>query len=281
MLTNYLALVSESPSVTFAETAQIAAAIQKQITRDFTPIWGVPATLDVFASLDDVPPDYWTTIIRDDIGFDAAGIHLDRNGQPYALVMASKATALTCSHEIIEMLVDPFGDRFVASQSIKPGQGRVNYLVEACDPCEGEHLGYHINGILVSDFYTPNFFDPVFSPSVRYSYTGAVKEPRQILKDGYISWRIPETGEWWQAVYRDELEFRPLGVFSKAAGNSWREMVDRATKEPLRKLVSNNQLTEAPLAASMLAPAFTNASKGWAAQLREDIDLVVKGDKAH
>ena len=145
MFTKYLALLSESQQVEFAEVSQISAALQKQITRDFTPIWQIPATIDSFVSLEEVPSDYWPVIIKDDIGFDAAGIHLDRNGQPYALVAASQASAITCSHEVIEMLVDPFGNRLVASQSIKPDQGRVNYLVEACDPSEGDQFGYSIN----------------------------------------------------------------------------------------------------------------------------------------
>ena len=41
---------------------------------------------------------------------------------------------------------------------------------------------------MVSDFYTPDFFDPVPVSSVRYSFTGAIKSPRTVLKDGYISW---------------------------------------------------------------------------------------------
>jgi len=276
MLTIFLALVSESQKVGFSEVTQIAAAIQKQITRDFSPVWNIPATMDAFSRLEDIPPDYWAIIIRDDIGVDAAGIHLDRNGQPYALVVASNATALTVSHEVLEMLVDPFGDRFIASQSIKPGQGRVNYLVEACDPCEGEQFGYRINGILVSDFYTPNYFDPVFSPAVRYSFTGAITQPRQVLKDGYISWRIPETGEWWQGIFTsDELAFRSIGVLSKANNMSWRQIIDKTTKEPLKELIAKNKIADQPLAVTMMAPAFRAVSAGWAAQLREDINQAI------
>jgi hypothetical protein len=34
---------------------RIAAALQKQATRDFSPIWEVPATVDGFVRLEDVP----------------------------------------------------------------------------------------------------------------------------------------------------------------------------------------------------------------------------------
>lgn len=277
MLTKYLALLSESEKVDFAEVAQIAAALQKQITRDFTPVWQIPATIDSFTRLEDVPSDYWPIIIKDDIGFNAAGIHLDRNGQPFALVEASVTTALTCSHELIEMLVDPFGNRFVASQSIKPDQGRVNYLVEACDPSEGEQFGYTSNGILLSDFYTPNYFDPVFSPSVRYSFTGAITKPKEVLEGGYISWMIPETGEWWQAVFFGaQLEFRSLGLLSKKVSQSWRETIDMLTLEPLEKLAETSALINTAFSTVMLAPSFKTTTHGRAQQIRADVDAVIQ-----
>src|SRR4051812_23950302 len=89
-LTRYVALVSESKGVTFQELAPVSAAIDKQVQRDFAPIWDISATVNAFARLEDVPIDAWPVIVRDDIGFPgAAGIHLDKDGQPYALVTAS------------------------------------------------------------------------------------------------------------------------------------------------------------------------------------------------
>ena len=47
----------------------------------------------------------------------ALGIHLDKHNQPFALVTASSdkdVWSLTASHELAEMIVDPFGDRLVA-----------------------------------------------------------------------------------------------------------------------------------------------------------------------
>ena len=75
-----------------------------------------------FAKLEDVPTDYWPVIIRDDIKTPgAAGVHEDKNGQPFALVQFSDAWSLTASHETLEMLADPFGNRLVAGRSPKPG----------------------------------------------------------------------------------------------------------------------------------------------------------------
>jgi hypothetical protein len=135
MLLRQLALVSESAQVRASDLTQVSAALQKQATRDLVQFWNVKATVDAFPRLEDVPLGYWPIIVMDDIGFDAAGIHLDKNGQPFALVTASAQRdvwSLTASHEMIEMLVDPFGNRLVAGDSPKPDQGRVQFLVEAC-----------------------------------------------------------------------------------------------------------------------------------------------------
>src|SRR5882724_536482 len=50
MLTSYVALISELPEATlpFAAVTEVAAAIDKQVTRDFGPLWTVDATVSAF-----------------------------------------------------------------------------------------------------------------------------------------------------------------------------------------------------------------------------------------
>ena len=82
-----LALVVETRRIPPPEIKEVAAAVQRQIARDFAPIWGIDATIDPFLAIQDVPPGYWPIIVRDDFpGMDIIGIHLDRHGQPFALV---------------------------------------------------------------------------------------------------------------------------------------------------------------------------------------------------
>jgi hypothetical protein len=150
---NQVAIVSQSDKIQPNELAQVSAAIQKQVSRDVAPAWNIDATVDSFQSLDDVPLGYWSVVIMDRIPYPAQGIHLnEKNGQPFALVAYSDEWSLTTSHETIEMLVDPSGNRTVAANSPKPKQGRVLVLVETCDPREASQFGYTVNGILVSDF---------------------------------------------------------------------------------------------------------------------------------
>ena len=217
----------QSDLIPRSDVSKVAAALRKQATRDLSPIWSVSATVDAFDALDDVPIGYWPLVVMDNINTPgASGIDEDKNGQPFALISASAdldVWSLTASHEAMEMLVDPLGRRMVAGDAPADlGQVRVSYLVEVCDPCESAAFAYSANAIRVSDFYTPGYFDPVLSDGVRYSFTGSVKGPRQILNGGYLSWQDPETGIWWQATnfVGDQEAIRRLGQLDLSAAKA-------------------------------------------------------------
>jgi hypothetical protein len=227
-----IALVSWTEQTEPDDVSHVAAALQKQATRDLAPIWSVAGTVDVFPNLRSVPAGYWPVVIFDDVR-GAAGYHQDRLGEPYALVEYSASWSLTASHEILEMLVDPWGRRVVAGRSPKRDQGQVTFLVEACDPCEAANYAYTINGVLVSDFITPYFYDPRRTIGARYSFTGAVERPRHILRGGYISWWDPQSNHVWQELWLGpDKEFRDLGEGGFAANESLREFVDAHTEHP-------------------------------------------------
>lgn len=216
-----IAMISETKQVPFGELGTVSAALQKQVIRDLSPIWSISATVDAFAALEDVPIDYWPIIVRDDIDFPgAAGIHLDKDGHPFALVQQSTGWSLTASHECLEMLCDPLGNRVKVGKSPKPKQGRVEFLVEVCDPSEADEFAYVVNGVIVSDFYTPDYFAPASSSGARYSFTGAIKKPRQVLKGGYLSWHDPVSDHWFQQTFFGAKPvFKDLGVLAQANGS--------------------------------------------------------------
>ena len=202
MLNRHIALVSETEAVDFAELAAVAAALQKQVIRDFGPIWRVEADVAAFANLEHMPLDYWPIIIKDDLTRpEAAGYHEDDLGEPYALVRRTDDWSVTASHEMLEILADPWGRHMVAGPSPRNPATRVKFLVEVCDPCSD--TSYEVNGVAVSDFYTPQFFDPVEARSVRYSYTGALTAPRQVLRGGYLTWYDPSERTWWHRAWFD------------------------------------------------------------------------------
>lgn len=202
MLAANLALVSEVPDVELSELNRVAAAIQKQIIRDFAPIWNLEAGITAFARPQEVPVDYWIVTLCYSVP-DGSGGHRDADGRPAAFVEWTDDWSLTASHEVLEMLADPWGKRLVAGPSLKPDQGRVEYLVEVADPCQSPDYAYTVNGEMVSDFYTPQFFDPVAADGVRYSFSGKITGPRQILPGGYISWFDSASQHWWQQQWYD------------------------------------------------------------------------------
>ena len=260
-LTTNLALVSEVDDHDPSDVARVAAALQRQATRDFGPIWDMCATVDAFPRLEDVPIGYWPMIIRDDIGFEgAAGVHLDKDGQPFALITYGDSWSLTASHEMLEMLADPTGNRVIPGRSPKRGQGRVEFLVEVCDPSEGAEFGYTVNDMLVSDFYTPRFFEPHKADGVRYSFTGAIKRPREVLRGGYLSWHDPVSDHWWQQVwFGQRKEYRDLGVF-EASMQSLRSEIDKRTPHP--ELVNGLRKSDRTLKAAVAVGKETEEAAG-------------------
>jgi hypothetical protein len=87
-----------------------------------------------------------------------------------------------------------------------------------------------VNDILVSDFYTPEFFDREASPGTRYSFTRAIERPLQVLKGGYLSFREPGTNQWFQIDGQGNR--KDLGVIQLGGGNL-RACIDQQTPSHL------------------------------------------------
>lgn len=271
-----VALISEVEGHDPADVSRVAAALQRQATRDFGPVWEVAATVDAFPSLADVPVGYWPMIVRTDIKVKgAAGIHLDEHNQPFALITYSDSWSLTASHEMCEMIVDPTASRMVPGPSPQPGQGRVSFIVEVCDPPEAAEFGYTVNDVLVSDFYTPHFFDPVAAEGVRYSFTGAIKKPREVLRGGYLSWLDPVSNHLWQERWFDS-EPEIVDLTAAAAGASLREQVDRLTPHP--QLTQGLDRADETLRAAVAAGEQTAAAGAAKAErLQAQVEAILAG----
>lgn len=207
---HHLAIVSESKQINFDDVSTVAAAVSKQVARDFWPAWGVNATVQAFSRLESVPSDYWHVILVDSENSGMAGYHADAHGQPLAVVEVAGNWSLTVSHEVLEMLADPFGNRIISARApvncmhpdvravvnISMGD-RVDYLAEVCDPVQGD-VGYEINGVPVSDFVTPAYYSSSSEQQecAHISRIGA----GQIEDGGYLSFRDPSSGRWFQIM---------------------------------------------------------------------------------
>ena len=200
MVTRAIAVINESAQLPAGELAQAVAAVQKQVTNDFGPAWGVTATVDAFPTIADKPLESCPVVIRNQVP--AAGVHLTDDGdKAFALVRftpGSDEWRVTLSHEILEMLADPSGSGTVTGPSPTGNGQTVEYLLEVCDPCQGLEpdfrFGYTVNGLEVSDFVLPSYYKAFGSG--RYSFAGHVTEPRSLLPGGYFTWRDPISMEW-------------------------------------------------------------------------------------
>jgi hypothetical protein len=254
-LPHNIAIVSLTDAVSTRSLLQATAAIQKQVTRDLMPIWGFQANVDAFTDLHSVPSDYHPVVLFREVGelrdrivsaigeesaarvvdaFESdnlTGIHLNSfTRQPFALVEADGAWTVTLSHEILEMIVDPWGNQMIAARHPTDPNRRVKYLVEICDPCQS--IWYPVNGVPVSDFYTQRYFDPVDIPGIRYSFTGAVTAPRDVLEGGYVTFLDPRDSVLYQKLAGPGEPVVLLGPPELAQSSA-----------PLRMLVDSNPRT--------------------------------------
>ena len=232
---------------------ETAAALNVQVIRDLTQYWHVHATVRYLTDPKGIPPGVWPVFLVARLPPGEGGVHLDKKNQPYALVIGTPGSddwTIDASHELVEMMVDPAGNRLQTSQAITITDGQVNdtsgqfeYLVEACDPCEGNQYAYSIQGIAVSDFITPHFYDPKPTAGTRYSFGGSISRPRQVLPGGYISYVNTQSDEWEQILYLGKTP--QLKVLGPASGASIREFIDNQTHEQVRaSRKPNHTLTE-------------------------------------
>jgi hypothetical protein len=289
-LTDHVAVVSLTSDVPTRSLMQAAAAVQKQITRDFTPYWGLRATVDAFEDLESVPSDYRVVVVfgnadelterltfalgeqqalqlidvleRDRL----AGLHLNAfTREPFALVSSEGVWSVTLSHEVIEMITDPFGNRLIAAAHPRDKRQRVKYLLEVCDPCQT--MWYPVNGVPVSDFFTPRYFDPVEVDSSRFSFTGALTRPLHILSGGFLCWIDPEDSGLYQ-LGADEDEPRLLADLDQLRRSTapLRTIVDSRTPPVMQEML--RPAISAPAARSAY-DAVREASEGAALRTRE------------
>jgi hypothetical protein len=183
--------------------ARAAAAVQHQVTEHFFPIWGVSATVAAFPTLQDKPDGFWPVVIRDVLATGDMGAHLTEAGdKPFALVAFSGSRwTVTLSHEILEMLADDLGTEWIQGPSPRQEEESVQFLVEVCDPCQSDDCAYQVNGDQwVSDFVTRDYYT-ASGPGI-YTFCRNLTQPRGVAVGGYVTWKDPLDGRWWQ-LYDD------------------------------------------------------------------------------
>jgi|tagenome__1003787_1003787.scaffolds.fasta_scaffold20968165_3 hypothetical protein len=198
-----VAFLNRSSVVSDGEAERMMAALQVQASRDFAKVWGIDVRLRFVPSGDTTSwKGAWNLLLLDTSDeADALGYHdLTPEGRALGKVFAKTtlvegcAVSVCASHELLEMLLDPY----VNLTSFDPERG-IFVAYEASDAVETDECGYLIDGVLVSDFVSPAFFDPTAAErsDAVFSFKGHVHRPFELAEGGYETVYVPGRG-WTQ-----------------------------------------------------------------------------------
>ncbi len=198
-----IAVVNQSSLVTPAALAQAVRALQLQVTAHFAPVWGLLCTL--FAAAAPQPGQESIYLLDNTDQADALGYHTadPKADQPVGYVFvkttldAGDAWTATLSHELLEQLADPW----VCNTAIAPWQGRQAALAwEVADPVENDE--YVINGVRVSNFILPGWFDPQLAAGTHVDYMNTLAgRPLTMSPGGYVAYTTDLTS--WQQSFAE------------------------------------------------------------------------------
>lgn len=201
-----IAFRRQCDKITDASVRVYVAAQQIQIDRDYAPVWGGGAKCLFVPQGFSMPPGAWECLLLDHSDDpEALGYHdVTADGTPLMKVFVGDdmrdgmAWSVTASHEVIECLGDPDISRTIP---VTGADGiSLEYARELCDCCEDEEFAYPINGVLMSDFAFPSWFDP--DGVAPFTFRKSVDAPFALAEGGYIGVRerAPKVGEWTQRL---------------------------------------------------------------------------------
>jgi hypothetical protein len=222
-----ISVINSSTVLTDNQISTVVPILQKQVTDDFYPAWGVNADLTFVPSAGDPKPDSWWLVILDDSDqANALGYHdITSEGQPLGKVFAGSdmkfgsSWTVTASHELLEMLGDPDVNLTAFVQT--SNTAGTLYAYEVCDACEADNYGYKIDGVDVSDFVYPAWFESFRkASSTQFDRQKQIQEPFQLLTGGYIGVFDISAGSGWHSLMAEKTL---ASVFSRGNVGSRRE----------------------------------------------------------
>lgn len=178
-----------------SELRRVVGAVQKQVDRDFFPLWGWRARL--LYEPKTAPARAMTLIVKGKSAeFD--GYHVI-DGIPVGFVFTRDENdellplySVALSHEVLEMIADPGANLYAYGHYVTPRTKRRRSAYVSYEVCDAvQECTYKIDGVAVSDFVVPEWFEPGRPRgSIRFSFRNAVNGPFVLAPGGYMDVQV-------------------------------------------------------------------------------------------
>jgi hypothetical protein len=247
-----VAVINACSALTDRQVRVAVKALQAQVDKHFAPAWGIDADLVVVPRGVPPPPrHWWLTLVDHSKHAQVLGLHdLSDEGLPQSKVFAKSDMesghhwTVTTSHELLEMLVDP--DVQLTTFIQTGAHAGTLYAYEICDPCQSDRFAYRIDGIPVSDFLYPSWFEQfrAADPETVFDYRQHIDGPFHLLNGGYIDVYHLGSGGWTQqfpagtaAVHPAHRTVGPRRQRRRLPRDQWRTSQPRwtRTRSPSRR----------------------------------------------
>jgi hypothetical protein len=211
-------LVNQTSVLTDDQVLAVVSILQTLFDRDFEPVWATGLAVKVsVAGTADVTAAAWPILLQDTTTVPGAGgFHSDDAAVPTGYVFvkdamdAGESWTVDLTHEFLEMCSDPTTNTLISL----PGMPGYSCLAECGDAVEEDTLGYKIDGVLVTDWCTPEYFYQTAAdggqgtvagnfPRGKYDFMNHISAPAPaLLHGGYLGIRDPD-GDWGQVTMFD------------------------------------------------------------------------------
>ena len=227
-----IAVINESTAIGDADVKKMLPAFQQQWNSDLRSIWGVDDATFTFVPKGQQPAAgaWWLVFLDTSDQEGALAYHdLTNEGLPLSKVFArtilddNANISVGASHELVEMAVDPW-----LNSAYQDARG-VFLAGEVADPVEDDRYGYEIDGILVTDFVTPNWFGHQHA-QVQIDFKGHAIKPFEVLSGGYAQ-KFDAHHGWVQVTGSKAMRSK----MATAPRGSRRERRARQVEAPLER----------------------------------------------
>jgi hypothetical protein len=241
-----IALSPQGIDIAHDDLAKVAAALTRQLMGDLQRCWGVSGIVSPYGDACQAPAGAWQILVVPDAhgrgGMHSVPQHIDEPVVAIVQYQKDRMWSHAASHEAIEMLLDPLGASFSHGPDPRGSGKTVKFLKEVCDPCQSFGCAYALDGVWVSDFVLPSFYQ-VSGGNAPYTLRNKVLSPLSVTAGGVLSWQDPDSGDWHQM---DATGFNgPVpqsAVLGALAGINWRGAFDRRDGDYPGHLVSDAEL---------------------------------------